>query len=85
MNYISQQTVDTVHHVITDIQAYHAGSKGSQYLEDIVLRTKKRLWGYGFLWENFVADTGYSSGESYAFLEAQGLNFIKNELIEGIT
>ena len=73
LNYSSQLTVDIGHHVITDIRAYHADGKDSQELKDIVLRTKKRLWDYGFLWKNCVADTGYSSGENYAFLETQGL------------
>ena len=27
----------------------------------------------GLLWENLVADTGYSSGENYGFLESEGL------------
>ena len=36
-------------------------------------RLKRRLWKQGLVWENCVADTGYSSGENYAFLERQGL------------
>ena len=31
------------------------------------------MWKSGFVWENLVADTGYSSGENYAFLEAKGI------------
>ncbi|QKX04118.1 IS1182 family transposase [Aquimarina sp. TRL1] len=73
LNYLSQLVVDSGHHVITDIQAYHADGKDNQQLQDIVLRTKERLWNYGFLWENCLADTGYSSGENYAFLEQQQL------------
>jgi hypothetical protein len=53
--------------------AYHADGKDNQQLPDIVGRLKKRLWNQGLVWENCVADTGYSSGENYAFLEAQGL------------
>jgi hypothetical protein len=34
---------------------------------------KKRLQNEGLLWRNVVADTGYSSGENYDFLEKQNL------------
>lgn len=73
LNYLSQLSVDTAHHVITDIRAYHADGKDNQQLPDIVKRLKSRLWQQGLYWENCVADTGYSSGENYAFLESQGL------------
>jgi len=73
LNYCSQLSVDTAHHVITDIRAYHADGKDSQQLEDITNRLQRRLWKEGFVWQNCVADTGYSSGENYAFLEAMGL------------
>lgn len=69
LNYLSQLSVDTGHHVITDIRAYHADKKDNQYLQDIVSRLKPRLNAEGMLWRNCVADTGYSSGENYAFLE----------------
>ena len=70
---MSQLSVDTAHHVITDIKAYHADKKDNQYLQDIAKRLKTRLHHQGLLWRNCVADTGYSSGENYAFLEAEGL------------
>lgn len=73
LNYMSQLSVDTGHHVITDIQAYHADKRDNQYLQDITHRLKRRLHGQGLLWHNCVADTGYSSGENYAFLEAECL------------
>lgn len=73
LNYMSHLSVDTAHHVITDIQAYHADKKDNQYLQDIVGRLKPRLNRTGLLWQNCVADTGYSSGENYAFLEQAGL------------
>tara|TARA_R110002051_G_scaffold127873_1_gene201475 strand:+ start:695 stop:1387 length:693 start_codon:yes stop_codon:yes gene_type:complete len=86
LNYLSQLSVDTGHHVITDIRAYHADGKDNQQLPDIVGRLKKRLWKQGLVWENCVADTGYSSGENYAFLEAQGLkSFIPpTELLKAV-
>ncbi|WP_378184790.1 hypothetical protein ACE939_08380 [Aquimarina sp. W85] len=43
LNYLSQLSVDTAHHVITDIQAYHADGKDSQQLPDIVNRLQRRL------------------------------------------
>lgn len=73
LNYQSQLSVDTGHHVITDIKAYHADKKDNQYLQDITKRLKSRLDSQGLIWRNCVADTGYSSGENYAFLEAEGL------------
>ena len=73
LNYLSQLSVDTAHHVITDIRAYHADGKDNQQLPDIVKRLHRRLWKQDLVWENCVADTGYSSGENYAFLEQQGL------------
>ena len=73
LNYLSQLSVDTAHHVITDIKAYHADGKDNQQLQDIAKRLKGRLWQEGLLWENCVADTGYSSGENYAFLEERNL------------
>src|SRR5690606_12230700 len=49
LNYLSQPTVDTGHHVITDITAYHADGKDNQQLPDIVSRVKRRLWKEGLL------------------------------------
>jgi len=73
LNYLSQLTVDTASHVITDIKAYQADGKDNQQLPDIIKRVQRRLWQQGLVWENCVADTGYSSGENYAFLESQNL------------
>ena len=73
LNYHSQLSVDTAHHVITDIKAYTADGKDNQHLEDITKRLKQRLWKNGLLWEDVLADTGYSSGENYAFLERIGI------------
>ena len=70
---MSQLSVDTAHHVITDIKAYHADKKDNQYLQDISKRLKNRLHKQGLIWRNCVADTGYSSGENYAFLETEDL------------
>jgi len=73
LNYLSQLSVDIAHHVITDIAAYHADGKDNQQLPDIVKRLQGRLWREGLLFTNCVADTGYSSGANYSFLESRGL------------
>jgi len=54
---MSQLSVDTAHHVITDIKAYHADKKDNQYLQDISIRLKRRLHKQGLIWRNCVADT----------------------------
>ena len=69
LNYMSQLSVDTEHHVITDIKAYHADKKDSQCLQEITIRLKKRLNKQGLFWQNLLADTGYSDGRNYTFLE----------------
>lgn len=73
LNYNCQLAVDSSHHVISYIGAYYADKKDNQDLEDIVKKTKRQLWREGLDIENIFADTGYSSGENYAFLERQNL------------
>ena len=73
LNYLSQMSVDTANHVITDIGADYADQKDSQHLQKITLRLKERLSKQGLLIHNILADTGYSSGDNYAFFEEQGL------------
>ena len=73
LNYLSQLSVDMAHHVIPDIKAYHADGKDNQQLQDIVLRLQRRSWQQGLVFENCVAETGYSSGENYALLEDSGI------------
>ncbi|WP_303922274.1 IS1182 family transposase [Draconibacterium sediminis] len=73
LNYHGNISVDTAHHVITDAKVYHADLKDSQYLQDVIMRLKSRLWQQGLIWRNVLADAGYSSGENYDFLERQNL------------
>jgi len=73
LNYHSNISVDTAHHVITDVKAYHADKKDSQILQDATKRLKQRLKDQGLLWRNMLADAGYSSGENYAFLEKENI------------
>lgn len=73
LNYLSQMSVDTANHVITDIGAEFADQKDSQHLQKITLRLRDRLSKQGVLMHNVLADAGYSSGENYAFFEELGL------------
>ncbi len=73
LNYLSQMSVDSANHVITDIGAEFADQKDSQHLQKIVFRLRNRLGSQGVLMKNILADAGYSSGENYAFFESQNL------------
>lgn len=73
LNYHCSLSVDTAEHVITDVKAYHADKNDGHCLQDIVIRTNRRLRKEGLIWENVLADTNYSNGENYRFLEEQGL------------
>ncbi|MGB8704270.1 MAG: IS1182 family transposase [Gillisia sp.] len=73
LNYLCNIAVDTGEHVITDVQAYGADKKDNQYLQDTTRRLNRRLRGEGMIWENLLADAGYSSGENYAYLEGKGI------------
>ena len=73
LNFTAQLAVDTGHHVISDIMADYADKKDNQSLQQITQRVNKRLHREGLFWHNFIADTGYSSGENYAFLERKNL------------
>lgn len=65
--------VDTAHHVITHITADYADKVDSLSLQSVVKTLQKRLRKEHILWQNILADAGYSSGENYAFLEQVGL------------
>jgi len=73
LNYAAQLAVDTKQHVITYIGADYADKKDNQSLQEITTTLQKRLRKYQLLWRNLAADTSYSSGENYAFLERAGL------------
>jgi transposase len=71
--YLSNLSVDTANHVITNIQADHADKKDSRYLRSIVENTCKRLGKLGINVESVLADAGFSSGENYKRLEEMGI------------
>ena len=71
--YLSNLSVDTANHVITNIQADFADKKDSRYLQSIIENTSKRLDKFGLHMDSVLADTGFSSGENYKKLEESGI------------
>jgi transposase len=67
--YSGNLSVDTANHVITNIQANHSDKKDSRYFIDIVRNTRQKLKQNGLVMERVLADTGYSNGENYKYLE----------------
>lgn len=73
LNYLAQTCVDTAHHVITHIEAYHADKKDAQCLPTIIEGIKENLDEHGIILEQIIADTGYSSGEALKALEQNNI------------
>lgn len=69
LNYLAQVSVDTAHHVITQIQTDHADKRDSQCLPSLVRNTIDNLEQQGLQIEEIYADAGYSSGEALQSLE----------------
>ena len=69
LNYTAQVSVDTAHHVITQIQTDHADKRDSQCLPSLVNNTINNLKQEGLQIEEVFADAGYSSGEALKALE----------------
>src|SRR5215218_6394882 len=79
LNYLSQVSVDTAHHVITQIQTDHADKKDSQCLPSLLKNTIENLKQYGVQVEQVYADAGYSSGEALKAMEENNITgFIPN-------
>jgi transposase len=72
-NYLAQTCVDTEHHVITHIGAYHADKKDSQCLPDVIKGLNENLNSEGLIVEQVLADTGYSSGQALKTLEENNI------------
>ena len=70
---VQVQVVDTVHRIITNIQAYHSDKRDSQSLPSVIEQTKKNFEANRLEVKEILADTGYSSGTALAFLEAQNI------------
>jgi len=73
LNYTAQVSVDTAHHVITQIQADYADKKDSQCLPSLVNNTIDNLQQEGLQVEEVYADAGYSSGEALKALEENNI------------
>jgi len=69
LNYLAQASVDTAHHVITQIQSDYASKKDSQCLPSLLENTIENLKEGGLEIEEVLADAGYSSGEALQALE----------------
>ena len=61
--------VDTAEGVISHIQADFADGRDSQYLKGIGLKVQNRLARNELIMTDLLADTGYSNGSNYDFLE----------------
>ena len=69
LNYRCSMAVDTAEGVISHIQADFADGRDSQYLKGIGLRVQDRLGKNELTMTDLLADTGYSNGGNYDFLE----------------
>jgi transposase len=73
LNYLCSVAVDTASGIISHIQADFADRRDSIHLPDLVPRLQTRLAANELMLREFVADTGYSNGFNYAFLEQRGI------------
>jgi transposase len=73
LNYLAQVSVDTAHHVITQIQSDYADKKDSQCLPSLLEKTLANLNAEGLVVEELYADAGYSSGEALKALEEKNI------------
>nr|WP_246601981.1 hypothetical protein [Hymenobacter profundi] len=73
LNYLCSLAVDTAQGVITHVQADFADSRDSLHLPGLVEHLQARLRHNELQLRELVADTGYSNGFNYAFLEHRGI------------
>jgi transposase len=69
LNYLAQVSVDTAHHVITQIQSDYADKKDSQCLPLLLQNTIGNLKEQGLQLEEVLADGNYSSSDALQALE----------------
>ena len=74
LNYFGQLAVDDAHHVITGACSDHADKRDSQCVEKIVALTEGNLKENGLELGELLADGGYSSGESLAYLYQKNID-----------
>jgi len=73
LNHLGIISVDTENHVICGAQVDFADKNDSDTTENIVSQVIDNLQDNGLQIEEILADTGYSSGVSYNYLEKQGI------------
>lgn len=73
LGYLCNVSVDAQQHVITHIQADYADKRDSDCLPAIVEKAQDRLKKYNLQIRDVLADTAYSSGENYEWLEQNGM------------
>ena len=73
LNHLGIISVDTQSHVICGATADFADKNDSDTTEKIVGQTIENLQGTGLTVDEVLADTGYSSGLSYDYLEKQNI------------
>ncbi|QNE42398.1 transposase (plasmid) [Hymenobacter sp. NBH84] len=73
LNYLCSLAVDTATGIISHVQADVADSRDSLHLPGLVQHLQHRLQAHEMHLRDLVADTGYSNGFNYAWLEHQGV------------
>ena len=73
LNYHCSLAVDTAKGVISQVQADFADGRDSQYLPAITCRLQRRLADHELRLQELLADSGYSNGSNYTFLEQRGI------------
>jgi hypothetical protein len=74
LKYLGQVSVDTAHHVITEIQAHHADKRDSQCVEQVVGGVIENLSQEGLEVEEVLCDSGYSSALALQYLNDRQIN-----------
>jgi hypothetical protein len=73
LNYHCSMSVDVSEGVISHIQADYADGRDSQYLPSIVSSLQDKLKRNHLAMTDLMADTGYSNGYNYEFLEKRNI------------
>jgi len=81
MYYMSSMSVDTFHHVITHMRAIHADRKDSLNLIDLARQIQLRLKRQQLHMDTLLADTGFSNGENYKYMEDNAYSCAKRTSI----
>ena len=73
LNHLGIVSVDTESHIICGATVGYADMKDSETTEKIMSQTIENLSDNGIAVENILADTGYSSGNIYKYLEEKNI------------